>query len=858
MKSITTILLLWLLSLNIYASQPHFVINEQDYPHAAIVCEGKNAITRFAADELQKHLELITGYKFPVVAVKGTYKKVFFIGIIPLSDAKLLGAEEARYLVTKNAIYFYGEDYIKKESSTAAATAADLSINRVGTLFAVYNFLENEFGVRWFEPGDDGIYFSKSDKISIPTKSDSWSSYFEYQRGMRSYTWNFKNFEKYDKYIPDEFKMTEEQVNSRKLETDIWLRRMRMGNKSTYLPFSHSFTRWWEEYGLEHPEWFALTGNGTRAPMGDADRIKMCPSNPTLVDKKVELYRKKESPHHTDGTIDGTENDGGGGGVAEYCHCDKCMALDYLKPGEAFGANLTDRYVYFWSRLANQARQYDSSIIVTGYAYADMMNPPRTERLDAACAIEFVSRFNEDFSTTESLFTGWKNMGMKRMLFRPNDLCCDLGLPLGIEKRVFEHQEIAIRNNAVGTDHDCIYGFWTGISGITYYILAKAHTDPSKPFEYWENEYYSMFGNASYEISKFFRHWRDEVFNQRLYPADVEGRKKGNNEELLAWQRVGAYGRDVGKYYKNSDFDITDGYLKTALTKKLSPVQRRLVDRLIISNQHNRLSYLAMLSKSSKGKETDVNASKTLLQYRILHKNDLYMNWPLLFIKQVEYEDICGMAGLMLSERKREFDCLKINETPKIDGEPDEAFWQNTEVKTPFLVIPSWNNPIAPTSVSLAYDDEALYIAVICQESKMNGLREDATARDGAVYDDNAIELFFDPLKTSTDFLQIVISSGGALFDGIKLNDSYNSDFNLEIGKDIVYAVDKKSDFWSAEIKISFVALGIKSPRPGTSIKFNICRNRKVKDGIGNENSSLAALFASYQKPSEFVTLVFK
>ena len=91
-------------------------------------------------------------------------------------------------------------------------TATKIVNNRTGTLFAVYNFLENELGVHWYEPGDNGIIYNKMPAIRIPVKSHSWISHFQYQHSI----WNKISYDKLDKATPEEFKLTMEQVNAKK------------------------------------------------------------------------------------------------------------------------------------------------------------------------------------------------------------------------------------------------------------------------------------------------------------------------------------------------------------------------------------------------------------------------------------------------------------------------------------------------------------------------------------------------------------------------------------------------------------------------------------------------------------------
>ena len=60
---------------------------------------------------------------------------------------------------------------------------------------------------------------------------------------------------------------------------------------------------------------------------------------------------------------------------------------------------------------------------------------------------------------------------------------------------------------------------------------------------------------------------------------------------------------DIHKYYKESDFDKTDGFLQKGLKKKLSPQQKERLETLILVNQHSRLTFRAL---AAKGKEKNV------------------------------------------------------------------------------------------------------------------------------------------------------------------------------------------------------------------------------------------------------------
>ena len=132
-----------------------FTLEQRDFSTTAIVIpKESDSIKRFAALELQKHLRLITGHDFTITNEIGEASKSFMVGIKPESDQEPLGDEEARYLVTEKLVYLYGDDQIRRRRGSDQNNALDSKRNRAGTLFAVYNFLENELGIHWIEPGD--------------------------------------------------------------------------------------------------------------------------------------------------------------------------------------------------------------------------------------------------------------------------------------------------------------------------------------------------------------------------------------------------------------------------------------------------------------------------------------------------------------------------------------------------------------------------------------------------------------------------------------------------------------------------------------------------------------------------------
>jgi len=379
-----------------------------------------------------------------------------------------------------------------------------------------------------------------------------------------------------------------------------------LGRSDNYR-FGHAFTAYWEKYKDSYPDIFALNDKGERKPVGRLERVKMCASNPDLVKIIIDEWKSRREimPEKIVKSISGCENDSDGHGESEWCHCAACNALDARKEGEKLTDYATDRYVYLWNAIAREARKYQDDILVTGYAYENMLLPPRNEKLGDGILIEFIPRMGGDFEKTKSLYEDWRKAGMKMMMFRPNDMNWEIGIPMGQEERIFSHYKLAIMNNAVGTDFDSMLGFWEGISDITYYILTKGHVDPSASFEQLEEEFLQVFGEAKEDIARYYRHWRN-IFNNKIIPEELR-LNDGVNTHFLEWHRLYRLTRRIDEFYSVQDFDITDRYLKDAVSKNISDQARNYISRMMISNEHSRLTFNAFLAgKGNNKKESNI------------------------------------------------------------------------------------------------------------------------------------------------------------------------------------------------------------------------------------------------------------
>ncbi|MFA6816658.1 MAG: DUF4838 domain-containing protein [Lentisphaeria bacterium] len=594
-------------------------------PKNAVIVISKKAdlIKQFAAQELTKHIELITGIPIPIVKEDSSGKYVFYIGVHPNGDSRQLKTEESYYRVTSKAAWFYGDDKIMDHSSPALSLRS-----RTGTLFAVYNFLERELGVKWIAPGDDGIVFEPAKSLKIDTGTNDWIP----KLSMRDIRHGYSKYQTNDN-IPQPFHLSLQENQAKQEETMLWLKRMRMGKGRTF-GYGHAFTKWWDQYGKDHPEYFALNKYGKRAPW-DAkkpDRIKMCVSNRALQEKIVANWLEQRSPEST--VINVCENDSAG-----YCRCSKCKALDAPQEGEEFSSNMTDRYIWFANQVQRLARKEVPNAQAVMYAYSVYRFPPRKVKVDPGVILGFVPKLFTPNRELDAYYKSWHDAGATDLFLRPNDMHCDIGLPMGFEKKIFDNFKICMKYGAFGTDYDSLHNYWPS-SGIANYIIARGIADPEKSFEYWENEYCQAFGPAAQDVQKYFDYWRIEIWEKRLMPDRETILKKGrygNFRRGLMW--------NFQNYYYITDFDKTDAMLQTALQKKGTPAEQRRVETLVLMNQHARLMYRAMKAKNARPSDPDKlrKAATDLLSFRIKYKDRLNYDWRNLFKNESVLGDVCGM-----------------------------------------------------------------------------------------------------------------------------------------------------------------------------------------------------------------------
>jgi len=323
-------------------------------------------IQRFAAEELQSHLQAMSGAE---VAIRPESERPIDMGcriyVGPTSAAAAAGIdveglepEAIRILTVRDDLFILGGDRIGPGDRDDPRSAN----NQMGTLYAVYDFLEDQLGVHWLWPGETGTVIPDTPTISIGQIDIHEVPQIKQRKlrfTIRSTVLNGieKSTGPLDWSAVPELQRDEQQ----------WLMHMRMG-RSLFINYGHAFTKWYEQYGEEHPEYFALY-DGARTSR-NPERVKMCVSEPALWDAIVADWKTRweENPvaHQT---LNACENDGEG-----FCECDACTAWDvpdYVEQTpEGPRVVLSDRYAKFWNEIAKRVAEVDPDAYVAVYAYS--------------------------------------------------------------------------------------------------------------------------------------------------------------------------------------------------------------------------------------------------------------------------------------------------------------------------------------------------------------------------------------------------------------------------------------------------------------------------------------------------------
>lgn len=153
----------------------------------------------------------------------------------------------------------------------------------------------------------------------------------------------------------------------------------------------------------------------------------------------------------------------------------------------------------------------------------------------------------------------------------------------------------------------------------------------------------------------------------------------------------------------------------------------------------------------------------------------------------------------------------------KVDGLIGEAGWADVPV---FELLPNPKTRLEKrTWMQAAYDDEALYLALRCEEPDPDRLDTDLP-NTGKIYYNDGFEIFIDPGCDVWRYWQFVFDT--ALH---KLQIMTRNQYARKVPWDVAVHVGERE--WTAELRFpldAFVSWGIEPPKPGSRWRMNVNR----------------------------------
>ncbi len=554
-----------------------------------------------SAQELQSYLNKITNKTVPIITQNKLFNGTkFFIGIAPTgiktTDDQFVHPEALNIINQDGNIYLYG-----KNSRT--------------TSFAVYTFIENQLGVRWFAPGSDWTYIPITKSIDLNFKSYSLTPSIS-PRFWSSHAYN------------DDYK--------------IWNTHNKTTNAQETLPwrsFQNNIYRIFppDKYAKSHPEYYPLIDNKRKIPSKDDQYWWPCIGNKDVQDLTIAYINNyfEKNPGLQSFSL-------GMDDIMTMCECDLCKAMD-SSPSDNQNKAYSDRYYQFINIIAkNIAKTYPNKYIGTLIYLHTKDHPTKIKKLEK----NIFGYMSQDWAkwtndTTKTIDKKQSKDWTSYMthLSRYNYIGFN-----SIAPRVFPH------NLAEGMKYDKSLNFEGMYSEIYTFLphtapmiwaFSKLQWDTKKDIDSLLNEFYTkMFENSSGEMKEYYdfleKCWNTnkEEFNRNLY----------NN--VLQQSLV----------MTSQDIDIANSILNKALSKNNTILVKKRID--IVQGGLSFYSYFVKeLAIKRQIENTDLNSSSnakimmSLIQQLSDLSNERTANWNLAYNRN----DLLGQ-NLMAFKQSRSFE----------------------------------------------------------------------------------------------------------------------------------------------------------------------------------------------------------
>jgi hypothetical protein len=426
-----------------------------------------------AAKELEHYLGKTVKSK---ITVGGVDNPVFYVGAV--EEAKSMGI---------NPSALKSEEWVIKSKGGKVVLVGG---GTRGTLYAVYNFIENQLGVHWWSPREE--YIPSSGNISLPELDLKGKPFFMYRDIYRT------------NEPDDKGRFAVRNRLNRNGDAGIGAA---YGGAFNYGPpyHCHTFNHYipYDKYSKTNPQWFSLV-NGKRA--GGQFKGQLCLSNPELKEvfaKKLREYIKQGEENAEKLGVpapklyDLSQNDN------KYpCECEKCKAMT-----EKYGAS--GLLLLLINSIAKEIKKDYPDILIRTLAYFHTETLPRNINPDDNVIISLCDTMTNQAASINSpenaqfreKIEGWSKIS-KNLFIWDYAITFDSGgrnMPFASEFDYGDLYRFYADNKVTGIfwEHEYPYvaDMYTMKLWLEMKFLENPYADKDKLIETFLSKYYGKAGN---------------------------------------------------------------------------------------------------------------------------------------------------------------------------------------------------------------------------------------------------------------------------------------------------------------------------------------------------------------------------
>ena len=611
----------WTVLFSIAAAFPafgDFCIVKDGKPAAAIVWGEKPVKSaQMGAYELQHHVRMMTGAVLPIVKNRTGAGNLNIIQIGGENDD--LKGESSRIRFSGRKLLLTGadkKDFGKVDYQNHRTFPGSEYHNR-GSLYAVYDFLEEYCGFRFYFFEDSDTFFKPSKNLSVKEKNREFSPSFDAHRQI--WISSREDFDRLFKYTPRQIELWRMRWRLSILfgfanhnQYSIWFRYWRKAKMANLAP----------EFIRHRPELFA---QGYKGKSMGADPIlssnypddrdlpsQLCYSNP----ETIEYFAREAVTYlHGKNVRGGWMNMTGtispdrtllpripgapyfypleGGDNPHYCKCAKCLAL--RESGKQSDSNMKFAFI---AKVAKRAAELDPAAgiatlaYITNLAYPDKVKLPDNVAV-GICLTNYTWYHPVVRSRQLAEYKKWVTNEKNRVLtlwtyiFSP---WWDAQIHFGNYKPFPGLYPWKIGEQFKMFGQDGIRGWFTCIqlqyNHLEGYIAARLSydksLDPDKIIDEYFQNYYGKAGNA---MKQFYKEVENIYWNPANYPKKWSESKSvvlGPNGPKHPFWCTGMHSPEINAaMWTQARYERLNGLIEQARKLVSSPNEKKHLDRVV-------------------------------------------------------------------------------------------------------------------------------------------------------------------------------------------------------------------------------------------------------------------------------------